>query len=95
MTPNKKIYNHSFLGGLGKLKFFDEDGNLLCYKTQNFLEPGCIFVSYIPRIEESSEFKPKRSLTSRYAIKRLNLKVGDAQRVVNNSFYDTVTVEAE
>jgi hypothetical protein len=79
MTPNKKIYNHSFLGGLGKLKFFDEDGNPLCYKTQNFLEPGYIFAPYIPRIEDSSEFKPKRSLKSRYA-----------QRVVNNSFYGTM-----
>lgn len=38
MTPNKKIYNHSFLGGLGKLKFFDEDGNLLCHKTQTYID---------------------------------------------------------
>ena len=79
MVPKKKIYNHSFLGGLGKLKFFDEDGNLLCYKTQNFLEPGCIFVSDIPRIEELSEFRPRRGMMSRYA-----------QRVVNNSFYGVI-----
>ena len=79
MTPNKKIYNHSFLGGLGKLKFFDDNGNLLCYKTQNFLETGFIFVQYLPRIEDSSEFRPRRSMMNRYT-----------QTVVDNSFYGTI-----
>ncbi|MDB4326255.1 hypothetical protein N9966_00420 [bacterium] len=78
MVPKKKIYNHSFLGGLGKLKFFDEDGNLLCYKTQTFLEAGYVYAPYVPMIDPS-EFKPKRSLMSRYA-----------QRVVNNSFYGII-----
>ena len=79
MIPNKKIYNHSFLGGLGKLKFFDEDGNLLCYKTRTYTEAGFIFAPYIPRVEDSSEFRPKRSLRGRYA-----------QRIVDNSFYGTM-----
>jgi hypothetical protein len=79
MTPNKKIYNHSFLGGLGKLKFFDEDGNLLCHKTQTYMEAGFIFAPYIPRVEDSSEFRPKRSLRGRYA-----------QRIVDNSFYGII-----
>ena len=78
MTPNKKIYNHSFLGGLGKLKFFDEDGNLLCYKSQTYMDLGYIFTTYIPLFRES-EFKPKRSVASRYA-----------RRIVNNSFYGTM-----
>lgn len=82
MTPNKKICNHSFLHGLGEFKFFDDNGNLLCYKTQNFLEPGYIFVPYLPRIEDSSEFRPRRSMMNRYA-----------QRVVNNSLYGTVTID--
>ena len=81
MTPNKKIYNHSFLGGLGKLKFFDEYGNLLFYKTQNFLEPRYIFAPYIPLIEEPTEFRPRRSLRSRYA-----------RTTVNNNYFETVTV---
>ena len=42
MIPNKKIYNHSFLGGLGKLKFFDVTGNLLCHKTQTYTEAGFV-----------------------------------------------------
>lgn len=79
MTPNKKIYNHSFLGGLGSLKFFDVAGNLLCHKTQTYTEEGFIFAPYIVRWEDSSEFKPKRSVTSRYA-----------RRIVNNSFYGTM-----
>ena len=81
MTPNKKIYNHSFLGGLGKLKFFDNNGNLIGYKNQNFLEPGYIFVPYIPLIEEPSEFRPRRSLRSRYA-----------RTTVNNNYYSTITI---
>ena len=79
MTPNKKIHNHSFLRGLGELKFFDDNGNLLCYKTQSFLETGYIFVSYLPRIEDASEFRPRKSMMNRYT-----------QTVVNNSFYDTI-----
>lgn len=79
MTPNKKIYNHSFLGGLGKLKFFDEDGNLLCHKTQTYMEAGFIFAPYIPRVEDSSEFRPRGSLRSRYS-----------QRIVDNSFYGII-----
>ncbi len=79
MTPNKKIHNHSFLRGLGELKFFDDNGNLLCYKNQSFLETGYIFVSYLPRIEDSSEFRPRKSMVNRYT-----------QTVVNNSFYDTI-----
>ena len=81
MTPNKKIYNHSFLGGLGKLKFFDEDGNPLFYKTQTYMEAGFIFVPYIPLIEEPTEFKPRRSLRSRYA-----------RTTVNNNYFEIVTV---
>ena len=81
MTPNKKIYNHSFLGGLGKLKFFDEDGNLLYHKTQIYMEAGFIFAPYIPRVEDSSEFRPRRSLRSRYA-----------RTTVNNNYFETVTV---
>ena len=76
MTPNKKIYNHSFLGGLGKLKFFDVTGNLLCRKTQTYTEAGFIFAPYIVRWEDSSEFRPRRSLRSRYT-----------HRIVDNSFY--------
>ena len=78
MTPNKKIYNHSFLRGLGELKFFDDNGNLLCYKTQNFLETGYIFAPYIP-MTEPTEFRPRRSMMNRYA-----------QTVVDNSFYGTI-----
>lgn len=76
MTPNKKIYNHSFLRGLGELKFFDEDG-IIGRKSQTFLEDGYIFAPYIP-----TEFKPRRSMMNRYA-----------QRIVNNSFYGTVTID--
>jgi len=76
MTPNKKIYNHSFLGGLGRLKFFDVAGNLLCHKTQTYTEAGFIFAPYIVRWEDSSEFRPRRSLRSRYT-----------HRIVDNSFY--------
>lgn len=81
MTPNKKIYNHSFLGGLGKLKFFDNNGNPIFYKNQNFLEPGYIFAPYIPLIEEPTEFRPRRSLRSRYT-----------RTTVNNNYFETVTV---
>ena len=79
MIPNKKIYNHSFLGGLGRLKFFDVAGNLLCHKTQTYTEAGFIFAPYIPLFEDSSEFRPKRSLRGRYA-----------QRIVDNSFYGII-----
>lgn len=71
MTPNKKIYNHSFLHGLGDLKIIGR-------KSQTFLENGYIFVPCIP-ITEPTEFRPRRSMMSRYAIK-----------VLNNSFYGIV-----
>ena len=79
MIPNKKIYNHSFLGGLGRLKFFDVAGNLLCHKTQTYTEAGFIFAPYIPLFEDSSEFRPRRDVASRYA-----------HRIVDNSFYGTM-----
>jgi len=81
VTPNKKIHNHSFLGGLGKLKFFDNNGNPIGHKTQNFLEPRYIFAPYIPLIEEPTEFRPRRSLRSRYA-----------RTTVNNNYFEIVTV---
>ena len=71
MTPNKKIYNHSFLHGLGELKFFGDKGN-------SYMEAGYIFAPYIP-MAEPSEFRPRRSMMSRYA-----------ERVVNNSFYGVI-----
>lgn len=81
MTPIKKIYNHSFLGGLGKLKFFDDNGILLGYKAQTFLEPGYVFAPYVPLIVEPSEFRPTQSIMSRYAL-----------TTVNNNYFESVVV---
>jgi len=81
MTPIKKIYNHSFLGGLGKLKFFDDNGNPIGHKNQNFLEPGYIFAPYIPLIEEPSEFRPRQGIRSRYAL-----------TTVNNNYFESVVI---
>jgi len=78
MTPNKKIIYHSFLHGLGRLKLVTPDG-IIGWKSQTFLEAGYIFAPYIPMVEDSSEFRPRRSMMSRYA-----------ERVVNNSFYGIV-----
>jgi len=77
LVPKKKIYNHSFLGGLGRLKLVTPDGRDV-WKSQTFLEAGYVYAPYVPMIDPS-EFKPKRSLMSRYA-----------QRVVNNSFYGII-----
>ena len=79
MTPNKKIYNHSFLHGLGDLKLVAPDG-IIGRKSQTFLEAGYVFAPYIP-MTELTEFRPRRSMMNRYA-----------QRVVNNSLYGTVTI---
>jgi len=81
MTPNKKIIYHSFLHGLGDLKLVAPDG-IIGRKSQTFLEAGYIFAPYIPMTEPTEEFKPRRSMMNRYA-----------QRVVNNSFYGTVTID--
>ena len=78
MTPNKKIIYHSFLHGLGDLKLVAPDG-IIGRKSQTFLEAGYIFAPYIPMTEPTEEFRPRRSLRSRYA-----------QRVVDNSFYDII-----
>ena len=64
MTPNKKIYNHSFLHGLGDLKIIGR-------KSQNFLETGYIFAPYIP-MTELTEFRPRRGMMSRYAKRVVN-----------------------
>lgn len=77
MTPNKKIYNHSFLHGLGDLKLVAPDG-IIGRKSQTFLEAGYVFAPYIP-MTELTEFRPRRGMMSRYA-----------ERVVNNSFYGIV-----
>jgi len=74
MTPNRKIKYHSFLHGLGKLKFVDAEGNLMI-KSPQHIEPGPLL---IPMILEG-EFRPRRGMMSRYA-----------ERVVNNSFYGIV-----
>ena len=79
MIPNRKIYNHSFLHGLGKLKFVDENGNLMGFKTPEYFETGPIFIHHVTSIDE---FRPRRSIRSRYAT-----------TMVNNKFYTTVTVE--
>lgn len=50
-------------------------------RGEQLLEPGLIWVPYIPVFEESEEFRPRRSIKSRYATK-----------VVNNSFYGVVNV---
>jgi len=73
MTPNKKIIYHSFLHGLGDLKLVTPDG-IIGRKSPNL----SVFAPYIPRVEDSSEFRT-RSLRSRYA-----------RRVVNNSFYGII-----
>lgn len=43
------------------------------------LEDEYIFAPYIPMVEDSSEFRPRRGMMSRYA-----------ERVVNNSFYGII-----
>ena len=43
------------------------------------MEAGFIFAPYIVRWEDSSEFRPRRSLRSRYS-----------QRIVDNSFYGII-----
>ena len=77
MTPNKKIYNHSFLHGLGDLKLVAPDGSI-GWKSQTFWEAGYVYAPYVPMIDPS-EFRPRRGMMSRYA-----------ERVVNNSFYGIV-----
>lgn len=78
MIPNRRIYNHSFLGGLGKFKFFDENGNLMGIKTPEYLEPGPIFIHHVTSI---NEFRPRRSIRSRCTT-----------IMVNNDYYETVAV---
>lgn len=78
MTPNKKIYNHSFLHGLGGLKI----DNFVIYKSPPNLTVEPICVTYVPRIKEPTEFRPRRSIKSRYS-----------QKVVNNNYYSTATFE--
>ncbi len=79
MTPNKKIYNHSFLHGLGDLKLVSPDG-IIVRKSQTFLEAGYVFIdSSSSLMTELTEFRPRRGMISRYA-----------KRVVNNSFYGIV-----
>jgi hypothetical protein len=82
MIPNRKIYNHSFLHGLGKLKFVDENGNLMGFKTPEHLEPGPIFIHYTttPIISEE-EFRPRRGIMSRYTL-----------TTVNNNYFETFVV---
>lgn len=82
MVPNRKIKYHSFLYGLGKLKFVDENNNLIGYKTPEYFEPGPIFIHHTttPIISEE-DFRPRRGIMSRYAL-----------TTVNNNYFETVTV---
>lgn len=51
-------------------------------RGEQLLEPGYIFAPYIPLIlEPEEEFRPRRSLRSRYAT-----------TVVNNRFYGTISI---
>ena len=67
----ESIIKHDFLTGEG----------YNVYRGKKYLEPGYVFAPYIPMIQDPQEFRPRRSIMSRYAT-----------RVVNNSFYGTVTV---
>ena len=64
MKPKKVLKYHSFLYGLGKLVVETNDG-IRGYKS------GPIFVPYVPMVENptTEEFRPIRSLMSRYAKK--------------------------
>jgi hypothetical protein len=69
----ESIIKHDFLTGEGKC--------YNVYRGKKYLEPGYVFAPYIPIIQDPQEFRPRRTISSRYAT-----------RVVNNSFYGTVTV---
>jgi hypothetical protein len=69
MKPKKVLKYHSFLYGLGKLVVETNDG-IRGYPGQ-FHKSGPIFVPYVPMVENptTEEFRPIRSLMSRYAKK--------------------------
>jgi hypothetical protein len=73
MEPKKVLRSHSFLCGL--------DDIILGYKGNTFIEEGFIYTPYIPIMIEG-EFRPRRSIASRYA-----------RKIVNNSFYGIVSIE--
>ena len=73
MEPKKVLKSHSFLFDLSNVK--------LGYKGNTFFEEGIIYAPYIPIMIEG-EFRPRRSIASRYA-----------QKIVNNSFYGIVSVD--
>jgi len=78
------LKRHDFVaGGPSKYTIYitDSSGTVIGFKGTTFLEPGYIYAPYIPMIVEPEEFRPRRSLVSRYATK-----------TVNNNFYGTITL---
>lgn len=67
----KGHFIHNFLTGNG----------FIYYKGSEFLEAGFMYVAYIPVMNASNDFQPRRGIMSRYAT-----------RVVNNNFYGTISI---
>lgn len=71
MEPKKVLVRHSFLQGITQI---------LGYKSNICMETGIIYAPYIPLLVEE-DFRPRRSIASRYA-----------RKIVNNSYYGIVSV---
>jgi hypothetical protein len=67
---------HDFISGLNKPSYIG-------FKGPEFLEAGYIYAPYIPMMVETEPelFQPRTDITSRYAMK-----------IVNNSYYGTITL---
>lgn len=80
------LKRHDFVaGGPSKYTIYitDSSGQIIGFKGTTFFEPGYVYAPYVPMIIEPEPFQPRRSLASRYGTK-----------MVNNSFYGTITTSS-
>ena len=81
------LKRHNFInGGPNRYAIYitDSSGQLILgFKGTTFLESGYVYAPYVPMIIEPEPFQPRRSISSRYATK-----------MVNNSFYGTITASS-
>lgn len=75
MEPKKILAKHSFLKGLIPV--------IIGHKSNICMETGIIYAPYIPLFVEE-DFRPRRSIASRYA-----------RKIVNNSYYGIVSVGSD
>lgn len=68
----KYIRRHDFIAGeLGRI-IYDTAGEVIGFKSQTYLEPGYVFVPYIPIIDLEIQLQPGQRILSRYATRLIN-----------------------